>query len=175
MIKFIKPLIVISTVIFIISACANDDDRNNQDVFSGCCSQEAVFGSNVDNLNQSQGEIVVYNVITPNGDGINDLFVIENIELYSNHTVTIYNSSDNVIFESNNYGTPSNFFPSIQGSGENGPNGIPDGTYKYKIVVENEQTFLKSGTFCLFTDSMQPRSFIGCTSVSTFDPIISDL
>ncbi|MDH7913170.1 gliding motility-associated C-terminal domain-containing protein [Winogradskyella sp. SYSU M77433] len=105
-------IILISVGAFI--SC-RDDDNNNQeeeDVFAACCSGLTAFGEDVDNLDQSQGEIVVENLFTPNGDGTNDLFGIENIGLYDNHTVTIYNMNDDVIFESTNYGSNLNeYFP----------------------------------------------------------------
>lgn len=160
-------------VLFI--SCGNDDNnQENQDDFEGCCSPDPVFGDNVNNLDQTQGEIVVVNLFTPNSDGVRDTFKIHNINLYANHTVTIYNSNDEVLFESSNYGEYPNFFPSEQ------PNGItlyPDGTYKYKIVVENEQTFLKSGTFCLFTNNpVIEQNFSECDPLADgFDPIISGL
>ena len=153
------------------------DDRNNEeepDVFLGCCSANPVFGENVDNLDQSLGVISVDNLFTPNGDGYNDLFGILNIELYDNHTVTIYNSDDQVVFESSNYGVGNDFFP-LENQGENGVDGIPDGTYKYKVVVQDEQTFFKSGTFCLFTNnSVAEQNFSDCDPLANgFDPIIS--
>lgn len=42
------------------------------------------------------------NVITPNGDGYNDYFVIENIHTWEHH-ITIYNRWGKVVYESNNY------------------------------------------------------------------------
>jgi len=161
---------------FTFMSCNDDDDNSNemegQDVFNGCCSPDPVFGFNVDNLDQSAGEIKVVNLFTPNGDGIFDLFEIENIELYDNHTVTIYNNDDEMIYETSDYGVAPNYFPSQQ-QNENSPNA--DGTYKYKIVVENEQTFLKSGTFCLFTNNpVIEQNFSECDPLANgFDPIIS--
>ena len=95
-----------------------------------------------------------------------------NINLYNNHTVTIYNSNNEVIFENTNYGEFPNYFPSEQ---QNGNLPYSDGTYKYKIVVENEQTFLKSGTFCLFTNNpVIEQNFSECDPLTdSFDPIIS--
>ncbi|MFD2915881.1 T9SS type B sorting domain-containing protein [Psychroserpens luteus] len=164
--------------VFTILSCGEDDNNNveEQDVFEGCCSPDPVFGPNVDNLDQSAGAIVVDNIFTPNGDGYNDLFGIENIELYENHTVTIYDIEDNVVFESNNYGNENNYFPTGQ-QGENGVTETPDGTYKYKVVIENEETFRESGTFCLFTQFMDvEQNFSECNPLDQgFDPIISGL
>jgi gliding motility-associated-like protein len=175
MVKTIKLIIVISCLSALMIACNSSDNNNDeQDIFLGCCSEEPVFGSNVDNLDQSLGEIIVYNLFTPNGDGYQDLFGIENIELYDNHTVTIYNSDDEVVFESTDYGGGNEYFP-VGMQGENGVEGIPDGTYKYKIVIVNEQTFFKSGTLCLFGDytALDTQNFSDCNPASNFDPILT--
>lgn len=158
------------------TSCGDDDETPQEvDVFLGCCSEEPVFGPNVDNLDQSQGgEIYVSDIITPNGDTDNPFFEISNIENYPNHNVSIYNSEDQIVFESNNYVGWDNLFP----DGEQTQQGITeyqDGTYKYKVVVENEQTFLKSGTFCLFTNnpSLEQQNFSECLDPGEFDPILT--
>lgn len=44
------------------------------------------------------------NVISPDGDGYNDFFTIDNVDLYTDFTLTIYNSSGVVVYKSlNNY------------------------------------------------------------------------
>ncbi len=174
----IKHLAIL-LVSFSLMSC-NDDDKSEEieepSAFAGCCSLDPVFGANVNNLVGLQEQIIVDNLFTPNGDGINDLLSIDNIESYENHTVTIYSNDEEVIFESTNYGeTIDDFFP-VGFQGEGGIVGISDGTYKYKVVVENEQTFLKSGTFCLFTNNpVIEQNFSECDPLADggFDPIIS--
>lgn len=159
-------------------SCGDDDNNQEEDAFAGCCSEDPVFGPNVDNLDQSiGGEISVSDIVTPNGDGIFDLFGIINIQNYDNHIVTIYNSDDEVVLESTDYGTDiSEFFPWQQASGSfEALEDIPDGTYKYKIVIENEETFLKSGNFCLFTNDpvVEQQNFSECLDAGEFDPTLS--
>lgn len=48
-------------------------------------------------------ELVVPNVFTPNGDGYNDKFIIENLEHYRNSYMVIYNRWGNKVYESNDY------------------------------------------------------------------------
>jgi len=47
--------------------------------------------------------IEIPNVITPNGDGINDHFYITNIEYYPNSEIKIYNRWGKRVYESENY------------------------------------------------------------------------
>jgi gliding motility-associated-like protein len=48
-------------------------------------------------------ELYPYNIITPNGDGLNDVFIIENIEHYPRSRLTIFNRWGKRIFETNGY------------------------------------------------------------------------
>ncbi len=67
-------------------------------------------------------EVVIPNVITPNGDGHNDKFSIEGIT-YSSNTVTIYNRWGMKVYEASNY------------RNQWDADGVPDGTYYYEVVL----------------------------------------
>jgi gliding motility-associated-like protein len=181
--KKIKNLLIyipIIVLLFSLTSCGDDDETpEDVDVFLGCCSEEPVYGDNVDNLDQSvNGEITVSDILTPNGDNVNDLFGVINIENYPNHSVKIYNSDDELVFESDNYGNSLsgeiNFFPDGEQT-EEGITTYTDGTYKYKIVIEDEETFYKSGTFCLFTNNppVEQQNFNECLDAGEFDPFLT--
>ena len=83
----------------------------------------------------SSCDVIVYNAFSPNGDGVNEFFVIEGIEKYSNNTVEIYNRWGVLVFEQKGY---DNNDKSFKGFSEgratiNQPLGLPDGTYFYVI------------------------------------------
>jgi gliding motility-associated-like protein len=67
------------------------------------------------------------NTITPNGDGINDVFVINGLENFNNHKLTVINRWGDTVFESLNYNND------WQGTYNDRP--LPAGTYLYIIVV----------------------------------------
>jgi len=69
-------------------------------------------------------EIEVPNVITPNGDGVNDVFVIKNITKLKNSTLYIYNRWGTKVFSATNY--------------QNTWDGddLPDGVYFWYIEYE---------------------------------------
>jgi gliding motility-associated-like protein len=48
-------------------------------------------------------DVKMHNVITPNGDGKNDKWIVENLELYPNTTVQIFDKLGDKVFESTNY------------------------------------------------------------------------
>ncbi len=75
--------------------------------------------------------IVIHDVITPNGDGANDKWVIEAIRLYPNNLVQIFDKWGDKVYEKQSYtddwyGQDKNNTP------------LPDGTYYY-IVKLNEE------------------------------------
>ncbi|RAV27452.1 hypothetical protein DN748_18625 [Sinomicrobium soli] len=47
--------------------------------------------------------LIVYNEFSPNGDGFNDTFVIDGIQLYPNNTLEVYNRYGNLVFRTSGY------------------------------------------------------------------------
>ncbi|MUV04486.1 T9SS type B sorting domain-containing protein, partial [Flavobacterium rakeshii] len=80
--------------------------------------------------------ILVHNAFSPNGDNINETFVIDNIdntECYPDNSVEIYNRWGILVFETRNYNNTSNAFDGIS-RGRTTVNksvGLPTGTYFY--------------------------------------------
>jgi gliding motility-associated-like protein/uncharacterized delta-60 repeat protein len=78
------------------------------------------------------GDITVYNGISPNGDGKNDTWIIEYIDLFpdtQNNRVTIYNRWGDVVWEGSNYDNTSKVFTGINKNGGE----LSTGSYFYKI------------------------------------------
>ena len=66
-------------------------------------SQESIVASEHVASEELAIELTIPNIFTPNGDGFNDQFVIENIEYCSESRLTIRNSRGNVVFDKLNY------------------------------------------------------------------------
>jgi gliding motility-associated-like protein len=73
--------------------------------------------------------LVVPNAFTPNGDGINDTWLIEYLESYPGATVQVYNRYGQLVFNSNGY-------PKAWNGTVNG-NPLPIGTYYWIINPKN--------------------------------------
>ncbi len=69
------------------------------------------------------GDLFIPNLITPNGDGKNDLFVILGLNHYPNATLRIYNRWGSEVYQSQNY------------QNDWGGSGLNDGTYYYILIV----------------------------------------
>lgn len=85
-------------------------------------------------------QITVYNGFTPDGDGLNDNWLIENIESFPNNTVTIFNRWGNKLWSTENYNNTSNVWDGKTQSGAV----LTSGTYFYIIELENG-TGIKKG------------------------------
>ena len=75
-------------------------------------------------------QIVIYNTITPNGDGENDTWYIGNILKYPNNTVELYNRYGKLVFKTNAY--TNTFEGKVTGQE------LPAGTYFYNINLGEE-------------------------------------
>uniref|UniRef100_UPI0011AF8C6A Ig-like domain-containing protein n=1 Tax=Aquimarina sp. I32.4 TaxID=2053903 RepID=UPI0011AF8C6A len=93
-------------------------------------------------------EIIVYSGMSPNGDGVNDVFVIEGIEEFEN-TLTIFNRWGVKVYESKNYGRDNNFFRGVSNgrSTIEGKEELPVGTYYYVVeyILQSGQRKNKAG------------------------------
>ncbi|PHR48816.1 MAG: hypothetical protein COA32_04955 [Fluviicola sp.] len=77
---------------------------------------------------------IIPTVITPNGDGVNDLLVIENLNiLYPDNEVKIVNRWGGLVFESTGYEEPWN------GTRMNEGEPLPMGSYFYRIILNDDQ------------------------------------
>lgn len=70
--------------------------------------------------------VIVHNVITPNGDGVNDVWVIEGIENYPANEVQLFDKWGDKVFDAHDY---NNNWGGISNRGA----ALPDGTYFYVI------------------------------------------
>ncbi len=82
-------------------------------------------------------ELPATKVITPNGDGINDFFVIQNVELYREYSLKIYNAAGLLVYD-----RPNNYDNSWGGT-HNG-NTLDSDVYYYLFQnVNNSDSYFK--------------------------------
>lgn len=72
------------------------------------------------------------NVITPNGDGINDTWVMKNIEQYPNNELNIFDREGRLVFTTIGYDNSWN--------GQSNGNPLPEGTYYYSLTIDSGKT-----------------------------------
>lgn len=106
-----------------------------------------------------EGDVVIYNIVTADGDGVNDYFFIDNIQRFPNNSVQIFNRWGAKVFETKNYDSNGNVFTGYS-KGKmtlNDSEKLPSGTYYYVIVYEVEKdgasrTIKKAGYLHLETN-----------------------
>lgn len=79
--------------------------------------------------------IVIYNTFTPNGDGINDTWYIENIDKYPNNVVQVYNRNGHIVYEKKGYLN--------EWDGKYYGNNLPAATYYYIVDLGDNSEVLK--------------------------------
>lgn len=80
---------------------------------------------------------VVSNLMTPNGDGYNDTWYIDNVEYYLECEVSIYNRFGNLLYNKTGYMN--------DWDGKHAGQNLPDGTYYYVITCPGTNEVFKGG------------------------------
>ncbi|WP_273005175.1 Ig-like domain-containing protein, partial [Leeuwenhoekiella blandensis] len=91
----------------------------------------------------SDEDIVIYNVMTPNGDGLNDIFMIENIDDYPDNKVQIFNRWGVEVYSTEGYSIDNdNVFRGFSDGRATVRRGerLPTGTYYYIIEYADPDT-----------------------------------
>jgi len=86
-------------------------------------------------------DIIVYDGFSPNGDGINEKFIIEGLEKFPHHKVLIFNRWGNKVYEASPY--LSNWDGTNMFGISVGGNKLPVGTYFYIIDPGNGEKAIK--------------------------------
>jgi gliding motility-associated-like protein len=93
---------------------------------NGCQASDTVLVTLIPELNVTSG-------ITPNGDGINDTWIIDNMQLFPNSVVHVFDRWGITVFEANAY----NENNAWDGTYEGKP--LPIGTYYFTIDLNDDQ------------------------------------
>jgi len=87
-------------------------------------------------------ELMVYNAISPNDDGINDAFHIKGIDAYPDNTLEIYNRWGVKVYDANSYNESDNMFRGYSDGRVTIKRGdkLPTGTYFYILKYNQKGT-----------------------------------
>ncbi|MCW3122268.1 MAG: surface protein [Flavipsychrobacter sp.] len=84
-------------------------------------------------VSDSCDQVVIADVITPNGDGINDAWLIDGLQNYPNNLVQVFGKWGDLLYSKSNYHSD------FKGAGNNG-GPLPDGTYIYLLKLDGANT-----------------------------------
>lgn len=103
--------------------------------FAGSCAEQQIEIEVI-------GEVKIYNAVSPNGDGKNDIFFLEFINLMEDtqeNQVIIYNRWGSKVFNVANYDNQTNVFKGLNNNG----NPLPSGIYYYEIQFRSGRAGMK--------------------------------
>jgi gliding motility-associated-like protein len=104
------------------------------DLTSGCQGRDSIRIRISSKPNPPEEEcIVIYNVITPNGDGANDTWIIDCIENFPDNEVVIFDRWGDKVNEFKNYDNNSRVWKGTNYKDET----VPDGTYYYILTIKD--------------------------------------
>ena len=129
--------------------CINKYDLNRTWTAEDDCGNIATFTQVV----HVACDIKIYNAVSPNNDGMNDIFYIEGIDCYPNNSVEIYNRWGIKVFTIKGYDNVNKVFNgySNEHNSVSGNDLLPAGTYFYILKYEydlygtEKQNIEKSG------------------------------
>ncbi len=117
---------------------SRDEDANNDGVYLN----DDGNGNGIPDYlepNAQEEEIEIFNVITPNGDGVHDVLTINGLENYPDNSIQIYNRWGVLVYGTEAYNTQGNVF---NGTSEgrvtvDSDRKLPVGTYFYILDYKN--------------------------------------
>jgi large repetitive protein len=79
-------------------------------------------------------DIVIYNGVSANGDGLNDFFIMDCIDQFPNNNVKIFNRAGAIVWENDGYDNTDVYFDGVSNKGiVAGSRVLPAGTYFYLV------------------------------------------
>jgi gliding motility-associated-like protein len=77
--------------------------------------------------------LIIHNVITPNGDGLNDAWIIDGIEEFPDNNILIFNRWGDKVRSFQHYDNTTTVWKGEDNKGKH----LPDGTYYYILTINN--------------------------------------
>jgi gliding motility-associated-like protein len=91
-------------------------------------------------------DLIIYNAVSPNGDGINDSFYIKGIDKYPDNRVEIYNRWGVKVYDATSYNENDVMFKGYSDgrSTVKRGEGLPAGTYFYVLKYNKNNTIIEN-------------------------------
>ncbi|KAF2339647.1 gliding motility-associated C-terminal domain-containing protein [Flavobacterium nitrogenifigens] len=99
-------------------------------------------------------DLIIYNAVSPNGDGINDSFYIKGIDKYPDNRVEIYNRWGVKVFDASSYNETDVMFKGFSDgrSTVKRSQGLPAGTYFYILKYNKNNTIIENTGYLYITN-----------------------
>lgn len=110
-----------------------DQADTDRDGIGDTCDDDADGDGTPNSKDADFDTVLIANAFTPNGDGVNDAFIIQRISFYPNNILQVFDRNGLLIYEARGYHN--------QWKGEGLDNKkVPQGYYFYKFTIKNKDT-----------------------------------
>ncbi|UPZ14379.1 gliding motility-associated C-terminal domain-containing protein [Flavobacterium humidisoli] len=108
----------------------------------------------VKNTITPDSDLIIYNAVSPNGDGINDSFYIKGIDKYPDNRVEIYNRWGVKVYDATSYNENDVMFKGYSDgrSTVKRGEGLPAGTYFYVLKYNKDNTIIEKTGYLYITN-----------------------
>lgn len=123
-----------------------DDDDDNDGILDTLDNCPLTYNPRQDDVNRNgigdvcdNTDLDISEALTPNGDGINDTWEINNIQKHPNNSVAVYNRSGALVFFARSYQN------TWDGHHNDRSKSLPSGSYYYQIDLDGNGSIEKKG------------------------------
>ncbi len=129
---------IVEAEVTVSTNCNGTDDDVENNIEDAITQERLGAAYTLEAWNEFMNNLAVPNVITPNGDGINDILTISGLELLpTDYTavLTVYSTQGQQIYTTNNLSADNMW----NGKLMNAQKDVAEGTYFYRLTVKNGQ------------------------------------
>lgn len=113
-------------------------DLNNGSITTQITDSENYSIYTIGSILKAGNEALVYNAITPDGDGHNDTLIIRGIEGLTNNQLSIFNRWGALVYQKDNYDNSFNGISDGRGTVQANQE-LPSGTYFYILKIDDQE------------------------------------
>lgn len=127
---FVQPSLALSTDGLPFTSMSKLDVQNGFGVSNTFLASDGIISVGDVATSEKVPLLKIFNLVTPNGDGIHDFLKVENIEFYPDNELSIFNRWGDQLFSINGYDNVDSVFKGINNKTNSF---LSDGTYYYVI------------------------------------------
>jgi gliding motility-associated-like protein len=115
---------------------SDDDGVPDANEGTGDCDEDGI-PNYIDDFDNCGDRMDVPSTFSPNGDGVNDYWVIQGVQDFMNNELSVFNRWGNLVYSKKPY---DNTWDGKASAKVLGSEDLPEGTYFYILILDNKQT-----------------------------------
>jgi gliding motility-associated-like protein len=115
---------------------SDDDGVPDAQEGTGDCDSDGI-ANYIDRFDDCGNRLNIPATFSPNGDGFNDQWVIQGVRDFQNNELSVFNRWGSLVYHKKPY---DNTWDGKASANVMGPEDLPEGTYYYILILDNQQT-----------------------------------